>query len=119
MCVPRAPRLNLGCAGLLRPKEAVALVALPPEDYARVVDRLRHAEQYAEAARRTATEARGVFRADDKEVVAMMATVAPDLGERLVDRLRIAEQYAEAARRMAEDARELLEALERKANDDA
>ena len=49
----------------------------------------------------------------------MMATVAPDLGERLVDRLRIAEQYAEAARRMAEDARELLEALERKANDDA
>jgi hypothetical protein len=49
------------------------------------------------------------FRADE-EVVAMTATLAPDLDERLAHRLRHAEQYAEAARRMAEEALELLEA---------
>jgi hypothetical protein len=49
------------------------------------------------------------FRAD-AEVVAMTATLAPDLDERLGDRLRHAEQYAEAARRMAEEALDLLEA---------
>ena len=49
------------------------------------------------------------FRAD-AEVVAMTATLAPDLDERLGDRLRYAEQYAEAARRMAEEALDLLEA---------
>ena len=48
------------------------------------------------------------FRADE-EVVAMTATLAPDLDVRLADRLRHAEQYAEAARRMAEEALELLE----------
>ena len=87
---------------------------LPPEVYDRVVDRLRHAEQFAEAARRMANEALAAFRAEDQEVVAMMATVAPDLDERLLDRLRHGQQYAEAARSMAEDALELLEALERK-----
>ena len=92
--------------------------ALPPEVYERVVDRLRHAQQYAETARRMTNEALAAFRAEDEEVVAMMATVAPDLDKRLVDRLRYAEQYAEAARRMAEDALELLEALERKEDED-
>ena len=90
----------------------------PPEVYDRVVDRLRHAQQYAETARRMTDEALAAFRAEDEEVVAMMATVAPDLDKRLVDRLRYAEQYAEAARRMAEDALELLEALERKEDED-
>jgi hypothetical protein len=98
----------------------VAVAAtLPPEDYERVVDRLRHAEQYADAARRMAKEALGAFRAEDKEVVAMLATVAPETGERLMDRLRHAEQFAEAARAMAEDALDLLEALERKEDHDA
>ena len=49
------------------------------------------------------------FRADE-EVVAMTASLAPDLDERLAHRLRHAEQYAEAARRMAEEALDLLEA---------
>jgi hypothetical protein len=93
----------------------VAAVEAPlsPEVYERVVDRLRHAQQYAEAAQQMAEEALAVFRAADQEVVAMMATVAPDLDERLVDRLSYARQYADAARRMAEDALGLLEALRR------
>lgn len=49
------------------------------------------------------------FRADE-EVVAMTASLAPDLDERLAHRLRHAEQYAEAARRMAEEALDLLQA---------
>jgi hypothetical protein len=74
-----------------------------------LLDRLRHAEHYAEAARGMAEGALAAFRADD-EVVAMTGALAPDLDERLVHRLRHAEQYAEAARRMAEEALDLLEA---------
>jgi hypothetical protein len=73
------------------------------------MDRLRHAEQYAQAAREMAEGALTAFRADE-EVVAMTATIAPDLDERLAHGLRHAEQYAEAARRMAEEALDLLEA---------
>jgi hypothetical protein len=83
--------------------------ALSPDLYERLIDRLRHAEQYAQAAREMAEGALAAFRAD-AEVVAMTATLAPDLDERLGDRLRHAEQYAEAARRMAEEALDLLEA---------
>jgi hypothetical protein len=76
--------------------------------YERLADRLRHAEQYAEAARRMANEARSEFSSKDKEVVAMMATVAPGLDERLLNQLRDAEQYAEACRVMVENALKLL-----------
>jgi hypothetical protein len=58
------------------------------------------------------------FRADE-DVVAMTATLAPDLDERLAHRLRHAEQYAEAARRMAEEALDLLKAAKaEEPNDD-
>jgi 4'-phosphopantetheinyl transferase EntD len=83
-------------------------MTLPPDLHGRVVDRLRHAQQYAEAARMAADEALSAFRAEG-EVVAMAATLAPSLPEHLVSRLRHAEQYAEAARLMAEDALNLLE----------
>jgi 4'-phosphopantetheinyl transferase EntD len=84
------------------------MTTLPPDLYGRVVDRLRHAQQYAEAARVAADEALGAFRAEG-EVVAMAATLAPSLPEHLIGRLRHAEQYAEAARLMAEEALNLLE----------
>jgi hypothetical protein len=83
-----------------------------------LVDRLRHAQQYAEAARRMAEGALAAFRADE-EVVAMRATLAPDLDQRLGHRLRHAQQYAEAARRMAEEALDLIEAAKaERPNDD-
>jgi 4'-phosphopantetheinyl transferase EntD len=84
------------------------MTTLPPDLYGRVADRLRHAQQYAEAARVAADEALGAFRAEG-EVVAMAATLAPSLPEHLIGRLRHAEQYAEAARLMAEEALNLLE----------
>jgi hypothetical protein len=85
------------------------IAALPPDLYERLIDRLRHAEQYAQAAREMAEGALTAFRADE-EVVAMTASLAPDLDDRLEHRLRHAQQYAEAARRMAEEALQLLEA---------
>jgi hypothetical protein len=84
------------------------IAALPPDLYERLIDRLRHAEQYSQAAREMAEGALTAFRADE-EVVAMTASLAPDLDDRLAHRLRHAQQYAEAARRMAEEALELLE----------
>ena len=86
---------------------------LPPDVYERLIDRLRHAQQYAEASERMADEALGVFRSQDEDVLAMTATVGADLGERLLGPLRQAREYAEAARRMATDALELLETVER------
>jgi hypothetical protein len=74
-----------------------------------LVDRLRHAQQYAEAARLIAEDALAAVRGDE-EVVAMTATLARELDERLGDRLRDVEQFAGAARRMAEEALDLLEA---------
>jgi hypothetical protein len=71
--------------------------------YERLVDRLRHAEQYAEAARVAVEEARSAERAEQKEVVAM--TAAAD------DPLLRAEQYAEAAVRALQDALALLEGV--------
>lgn len=47
------------------------------------------------------------------------ATITNDLYDRLLDRLRHAVLYAEAAQTMAEDTLQLLEALERKGDDDA
>jgi hypothetical protein len=83
-----------------------------------LVDRLRHAQQYAEAARPIAEGALAAFRSEE-EVVAMTATLARDVDERLAHRLRDVEQYAEAARRMAEDALDLVEAAKaEEPNDD-
>lgn len=82
-----------------------------------MVDRLRHALQYAEAARAAADEALRAFR-DEGEVVAMAANLAPSLPEHLIGRLRLAEQYAEAARLMAQEALDLLEAATREGADD-
>lgn len=72
--------------------------------YQRLIDRLRHAEQYAEAASAIAKEALSALETDD-DVVAMMATV----DERMVRRLGHAEQYAEAAALTFADAIALLE----------
>jgi NTP pyrophosphatase (non-canonical NTP hydrolase) len=85
------------------------MAALPPELRERLVDRLRHAQQYAEAARLIAEGALAAFGGDE-EVVAMTATRAGNVDEPLGDRLRDVEQFAEAARRMAEEALELVEA---------
>jgi len=93
------------------------MAALPPELRERLVDRLRHAQQYAEAARLIA-EGLAAFRGDE-EVVGMSATRAGNVDERLGDRLRDVEQFAEAARRMAEDALDLVEAAKaEEPNDD-
>jgi hypothetical protein len=83
--------------------------------YQRLVDRLRHAEQYAEAARGMAEEARSLFGTGDDDVVAMTATT---LDERVLDQLRYAEQYAEAAKLAVEEALVVLEEA-RKDGDDA
>jgi hypothetical protein len=91
--------------------------ALPPELHERLVDRLRHAQQYAEAARLIAEGALAAFRGDE-EVLAMTATLARDVDERLTQRLRDVEQYAEAARRMAEEALDLVEAAKAEEPDD-
>ena len=88
---------------------AAVAATLPPDLYERVVDRLRHAEQFAEAARATAGEAFAAFRGEE-EVVAMAAMLPPGLSEHIVDRLRHAEQYAEAARLMVEEALDLVKA---------
>ena len=81
--------------------------------YERLVDRLRHAEQYAEAARGTAEEARSAYRHQREEVVAMTAAAS----ERLADQLLRAEQYAEAAARAVQDALGLLEGARREGQD--
>jgi hypothetical protein len=92
----------------------VAVPATLRDDaYQRLVDRLRHAEQYAAAARGMAQEALGIFHDEQKEVVAMKAM--PD--KRVVDQLRDAEQYAEAAVRALHDALAALEEV-RKDNHD-
>lgn len=75
--------------------------ALRNDLYERLVDRLRHAQQYAEAARTAAEKARRAFHAQPKEVVAM--TAAPD------EHLRRVEEYAEAAARTVQDALALVE----------
>jgi hypothetical protein len=85
---------------------------LPDDLYERLVDRLRHAEQYAEVARSMAREALSAYRG---EVVAMTATPA----ERVADQLGRAEQYAEACRIALEDALALLETAKREEADDA
>lgn len=87
---------------------------LRDDAYQRLVDRLRHAEQYAAAARGMAQEALSIFHAEEKDVVAM--TAMPD--DRVVDQLRHAEQYAEAAVHAIEDALAALEEA-RKGNHDA
>ena len=69
--------------------------------YERLVDRLRHAQQYAEAARAAAEKARAVHQDQPKEVVAM--TAAPD------EHLLRVEEYADAAARTVQDALRLLE----------
>jgi ABC-type nitrate/sulfonate/bicarbonate transport system substrate-binding protein len=97
-----------GCLGGLHIGANRHIAALSPDLYQRLIDRLRHAEQYAQAAREMAEGALTAFRADE-EVVAMTASLAPELDERLAHRLRHAQQYAEAARRTAEEALELLE----------
>jgi hypothetical protein len=95
------------------------MAALPPELRERLVDRLRHAQQYAEAARLIAEGALAAFRGEEEEVVAMTATRAGHVDERLGDRLRDVEQFAEAARRMAEEALDLVEAAKaEEPNDD-
>jgi hypothetical protein len=80
-------------------------VPVSPENvqYQRLIDRLRHAEQYAEAASAIAKEALSALETDD--VVAMMASV----DERMMRRLGHAEQYAEAAALTFSDAIALLE----------
>jgi ABC-type nitrate/sulfonate/bicarbonate transport system substrate-binding protein len=85
---------------------------VPPDLYERLVDRLRYAEQFADAARETADEALAAFRGEE-DVVAMAARVPPGLAEHIVDRIRHAEQYAEAARLMVEEALELLASAKR------
>jgi hypothetical protein len=90
--------------------EVVAVPATLRNDlYERLVDRLRHAKQYAEAARTAAEKARLAHRAEREEVVAM--TAAPD------DELLRVEQYAEAAVRALDDALGLLERARKERND--
>jgi hypothetical protein len=79
---------------------------VPPDLYERLLDRLKYAEQFADAARATAEEAQAAFRGEG-DVVAM-AKVQPGLADHIVDRLRHAEQYAEAARAMVGEALDLL-----------
>jgi ABC-type nitrate/sulfonate/bicarbonate transport system substrate-binding protein len=98
-----------GCLGGCESGANREIAALTPDLYERLIDRLRHAEQYAQAAREMAEGALTTFRAEE-EVLAMTASLAPELDERLAHRLRHAQQYAEAARRTAEEALELLEA---------
>ena len=83
--------------------------------YERLVDRLRHAAQYAGAARGTAEAARSGYRAEREEVVAMTAEAT----ERLAHQLLRAEQYAEAAQRAVQDALGLLEQATRAEESDA
>lgn len=80
--------------------------SLPNDLYDRVVDRLRHAKQYAEAARDAAEKARSAER---EEVAAM--TAAPD------DQLLRVQQYAEAAALALGDALALLERAREERND--
>ena len=89
-----------------------------PDEYEYLVDRLRHAQQYAEAVRTIAEDALAALRVDDRQEEVVAMTLALNLSERLVRRLQHAEQYAEAARRMAEDALGILEALKREGEDD-
>jgi hypothetical protein len=92
----------------------VAPAPLRNDLYERLVDRLRHAEQYAKAARGTAEEARAAYSAEHGEVVAMTAAAS----ERLADQLRRVEEYAEAAARTVHDALGLLEGARRERRDD-
>jgi hypothetical protein len=80
--------------------------SLPNDHYDRLVDRLRHAMQYAEASRDAAEKARSAER---EEVVAM--TAAPD------DQLLRVQQYAEAAALALGDALALLERAREERND--
>ena len=104
-----APALEVGAyptasrASALRRWVAVS-AGLGNEHYARLIDRLRHAEQYAEAASAIAKEALSALETHN-DVVAMMAAV----DERMVTRLRHAEHYAEAAGLTFADAVALLE----------
>jgi hypothetical protein len=80
--------------------------SLPNDVYNRLVDRLRHAMQYAEAVREAAEKVRSAER---EEVVAM--TAAPD------DQLLRVQQYAEAAALALADALALLERAREERND--
>lgn len=80
--------------------------SLPNDVHNRLVDRLRHAMQYAQAARDAAEKARSAER---EEVVAM--TAAAD------DQLLRVQQYAEAAALALADALALLERAREERND--
>jgi hypothetical protein len=89
--------------------EVVAVPArFEPELYERLIDRLRHAAQYAEAARGIAEELRSTIETEDSEVLAMTAEAIGDR-ERVLDQLRHAQQYADAAALAVQDALELLD----------
>jgi hypothetical protein len=79
-----------------------------PEVYERLIDRLRHAAQYAEAAHKIAEELRSTVGAEDADVSAMSAEAVRDR-QRVLDQLHYVQQYADAAVRAVQDALALLE----------
>lgn len=88
--------------------------ALRDDPYQRLVDRLRHAEQYAAAARGMTQEALEIYEAEQEDVVAMMAL--PDEG--VAEQLRDAQKNVEATVQALEAALAVLEEA-RKGKQDA
>jgi hypothetical protein len=79
-----------------------------PEFYERLIDRLRHAAQYAEAAHKIAEELRSTVGAEDPDVSAMSVEALRDR-ERVLAQLHYVQQYADAAVLAVQDALALLE----------
>jgi hypothetical protein len=79
-----------------------------PEFYERLIDRLRHAAQYAEAARNIAEALRSTVGVEDSEVSAMSLEAVRDR-ERVLDQLHYVQQYADAAAVAVQDTLALLE----------
>jgi ABC-type nitrate/sulfonate/bicarbonate transport system substrate-binding protein len=81
---------------------------LEPELYERLIDRLRHAAQYAQAAQKSAEELRFQVGAGDPDVSAMSVEAVRDR-ERVLSQLQHVQHYADAAALAVQDAMALLE----------
>ena len=78
-----------------------------PELYERLIDRLRHAAQYAQAAQKTAEELRSKVGAEDPDVSAMSVEAVRDR-EHVLNQLQYVQQYADAAALAVQEAVALL-----------
>lgn len=81
---------------------------LDPEYYERLIDRLRHAAQYAQAAQKSAEELRSEVGAEEPDVSAMSGEAVRDR-ERVLKQLQHVQHYADAAALAVHDALALLE----------